>query len=67
MGEKEMTFIRCDRCKKEIPYDGVSYTLKINGEGESRTIDLCSSCLKGLNLYLQRKVNNYADLTKDYE
>jgi hypothetical protein len=78
MGEKEMIFVRCDRCKKEIPFVGSFYKVKIQEEftdgrvelndesSPDRIVHLCRDCLGGLNLYLQKKVESYADLTKDY-
>ena len=69
-----MEFVRCDRCKKEIPYKeswtrlDVS-TLHKNGLGKAVTtsnleVDLCKDCTEGFYVYLQRKVDNYADLVK---
>lgn len=69
-----MEFVRCDRCKKEIPYKeswtrlDVS-TLHRNGLGKTVTtsnleVDLCKDCAEGLYVYLQRKVESYADLVK---
>ena len=70
-----MEFVRCDRCKKEIPYKEswtrleMSTLCRLNDlDGVSRTrlneVDLCDECVDGLTVYLQRKVDNYADLVK---
>ena len=69
-----MTFVRCDRCKAEIPYNEKSVSIEIheydrtneakNMRFSHRSIDLCESCMKGIDMYLQRKVDNYADLMK---
>lgn len=70
-----MEFVRCDRCKKEIPYKNswarleMSTLCRLNDlDDVSRTrlneVDLCDECLDGLSVYLQRKVDNYADLVK---
>lgn len=69
-----MTFIRCDRCKAEIPYMEKSHTMSIdsfdraneakNMRYSHRSVDLCDKCMKGIDMYLQRKVDNYADLMK---
>ena len=67
-----MRFIRCDRCKNEIPFEGEFYQMeivsyfqnKIPGD-TNRIVDLCPNCMKGMNLYLQKKIENYSDLTKE--
>ena len=72
-----MEFIRCDRCKKEIPYKDswtrleMSTLTREHVEGSDNVIrtmfnevDLCDDCVEGLYVYLQRKVDNYADLVK---
>lgn len=67
-----MTFVKCDRCKKEIQFESEFYRMEIVSffsdriPGDSnRIVDLCPDCMKGMNLYLQRKIESYSDLTKE--
>lgn len=72
-----MIFVRCDRCQKEIPFSEKFHRIKVmenkvdggigyilHGQGDGRIIELCDRCMSGINLYLQGKINSYADLTR---
>lgn len=68
-----MTYYKCDRCGAEIPYKGERKKLVITDiyhdyydydEGPmERHVDLCDSCGKMLNNFLQKRVLNYNDIS----
>ena len=72
-----MTYVKCDRCGKEVGFYNRYVKLEMTETfignqlrsipDTEREVDLCMDCIKGLNLYLQRKVNSYSDLSKTYE
>lgn len=67
------TKVYCDRCKKEI--DNTSMTLGCHNVirvldwatgTEYENFDICPACMRGFHNFIERSVQSYADITKDY-
>lgn len=67
------TKVYCDRCKNEINHTvrvlgchNVVRVLDWASGTEYETLDLCPACMRGFHNFMEKSVQTYEDITKDY-